>query len=160
MTERVGFKHRKGAPCPHHETYSTPRRPRSRELAPRDVAAHLEDYAVLDVREPDEYEQGALPGAVHVPRGQLEFSVEGRLTDKDVPVAVYCAGGTRSVFAAKTLQDLGYNDVVSIAGGFNRWKDEGLAWTTPATLTRGPAPSLPAPPAAARGRRVGPAHPP
>jgi sulfur-carrier protein adenylyltransferase/sulfurtransferase len=108
-----------------------------REVDPRDLAEHLGDYAVLDVREPDEYEQGALPGAVHVPRGQLEFSVEGRLTDKDMPVAVYCAGGTRSAFAAKTLQDLGYKDVVSVIGGFNRWKDEGLPWSTPATLTSG-----------------------
>ena len=81
------------------------------EIDPQELAARLDDYTLLDVREPDEYEQGALPGAVHVPRGQLEFSVEGRLRDKDAPVAVYCAGGTRSAFAAKTLQDLGYRDV-------------------------------------------------
>jgi len=107
-----------------------------REIDPQEVAAHLADYTLLDVREPDEYEQGALPGAVHVPRGQLEFSVEGRLRDKSAPVAVYCAGGTRSAFAAKTLQDLGYTDVVSITGGFNKWKDEGLAWSTPRTMTQ------------------------
>jgi molybdopterin/thiamine biosynthesis adenylyltransferase/rhodanese-related sulfurtransferase len=107
-----------------------------REIDPHEVAAHLDDYMLLDVREPDEYEQGALPGAVHVPRGQLEFSVEGRLRDKSAPVAVYCAGGTRSAFAAKTLQDLGYSDVVSIIGGFNKWKDEGLAWSTPRTMTQ------------------------
>ncbi len=106
-----------------------------REVDPREVAEHLDRYRLLDVREPDEYEQGAVPGAVHVPRGQLEFSIEGRLPDKDAPVAVYCAGGTRSAFAAKTLQDLGYRDVVSVAGGFNKWKDEGLAWTTPRSLT-------------------------
>jgi rhodanese-related sulfurtransferase len=70
---------------------------------------------------------------VHVPRGNLEFSIEGRLTDKNAPIAVYCAGGVRSAFAAKTLQDLGYTDVVSIIGGFNKWKDEGLVWTTPST---------------------------
>ena len=80
---------------------------------------------VLDVREPDEYEQGALPGAVHIPRGHLESQVEGRLPDRDAPVVVYCAGGVRSAFAARTLQDLGYTDVVSVAGGFGRWKDEG-----------------------------------
>jgi molybdopterin/thiamine biosynthesis adenylyltransferase/rhodanese-related sulfurtransferase len=106
-----------------------------REVTPDEVAASLIHLTVLDVREPDEYEQGALPGAVHVPRGQLEFSVEGRLTDKNAPIAVYCAGGTRSAFAAKTLQDLGYQDVVSMAGGFNKWKDEGHTWTTPQTLT-------------------------
>ena len=105
------------------------------EIDPHEVAARLDYYHLLDVREPDEFEQGALPDAVHVPRGNLEFSVEGRLTDKNAPIAVYCAGGVRSAFAAKTLQDLGYTDVVSIVGGFNKWKDEGLVWTTPRTLT-------------------------
>jgi sulfur-carrier protein adenylyltransferase/sulfurtransferase len=105
------------------------------EIDPHDVAARLDYYNILDVREPDEYDQGALPGAVHVPRGNLEFSIEGRLTDKNAPIAVYCAGGVRSAFAAKTLQDLGYSDVVSIIGGFNKWKDEGLTWTTPRTMT-------------------------
>ncbi len=56
------------------------------------------------------------------------------MTDKHAPIAVYCAGGVRSAFAAKTLQDLGYTDVVSVIGGFNKWKDEGLTWTTPRTL--------------------------
>ncbi|HEY5265927.1 MAG TPA: molybdopterin-synthase adenylyltransferase MoeB [Acidimicrobiales bacterium] len=107
-----------------------------REIDPHDVAARLSHFELLDVREPEEYEQGALPGAIHVPRGQLEFGVEGRLVDKNAPIAVYCAGGTRSAFAAKTLQDLGYTDVVSIAGGFNKWKDEGLAWDTPRTMTQ------------------------
>ncbi|HEY5111661.1 MAG TPA: molybdopterin-synthase adenylyltransferase MoeB [Acidimicrobiales bacterium] len=107
-----------------------------REIDPHDVAARLDYYELLDVREPEEYEQGALPGAVHVPRGQLEFSIEGRLLNKNAPVAVYCAGGTRSAFAAKTLQDLGYTDVVSIAGGFNKWKDEGLTWDTPRSLSQ------------------------
>ncbi len=105
------------------------------ELEPHEVAARLDHYRLLDVREPDEYTQGALPGAVHVPRGNLEFSVEGRLPDKDTPIAVYCAGGYRSIFAAKTLQDLGYREVVSVIGGFNRWKDEGLIWSTPRTLS-------------------------
>ncbi|HET8991317.1 MAG TPA: molybdopterin-synthase adenylyltransferase MoeB [Acidimicrobiales bacterium] len=105
-----------------------------REVEPSAVAADLHHYALLDVREPDEFLQGAIPGALHVPRGQLEFSIEGRLPDKSVPVAIYCAGGTRSAFAAKTLQDLGYLDVVSVVGGFNRWKDEGLPWATPRTL--------------------------
>jgi molybdopterin/thiamine biosynthesis adenylyltransferase/rhodanese-related sulfurtransferase len=90
---------------------------------------------VLDVREPDEYDQGALPGAVHIPRGHLEAQVEGRIADHSAPVLVYCAGGVRSAFAAKTLQELGYTDVVSMAGGFGRWKDEGRDWSTPVTLT-------------------------
>jgi molybdopterin/thiamine biosynthesis adenylyltransferase/rhodanese-related sulfurtransferase len=107
-----------------------------REVDPHEVADHLDDYTLLDVREPDEYEQGALPNAIHVPRGQLEFSIEGRLPNKNAPIAVYCAGGTRSAFAAKTLQELGYSDVVSVIGGFNKWKDEGLVWGTPQTMTQ------------------------
>jgi molybdopterin/thiamine biosynthesis adenylyltransferase/rhodanese-related sulfurtransferase len=90
---------------------------------------------VLDVREPDEYDQGALPEAVHIPRGHLEAQVEGRLLDKTAPVVIYCAGGVRSAFAAKTMQELGYSDVFSVAGGFGKWKDEGRPWTTPVVLT-------------------------
>ena len=105
------------------------------EIDPSEVAANLSKYQILDVREPDEYEQGALPNAVHVPRGNLEFSVEGRLPDKEKPVAVYFAGGVRSAFAARTLQQLGYQNVVSVIGGFNRWKDDGLPWSTPRVLT-------------------------
>jgi molybdopterin/thiamine biosynthesis adenylyltransferase/rhodanese-related sulfurtransferase len=90
---------------------------------------------MLDVREPDEYEQGALPGAVHIPRGHLESQIEGKLVDHDAHIVVYCAGGTRSAFAADTLTQLGYTDVSSMAGGFNRWKDEGRDWRTPASLT-------------------------
>ena len=106
-----------------------------REIDAHEVASRLDHFTLLDVREPDEYEQGAVPGAVHVPRGNLEFSVEGRLPDKHAPIAVYCAGGVRSAFATKTLQELGYTDVVSIIGGFNKWKDEGLVWKTPRTLS-------------------------
>jgi len=106
-----------------------------REVQPEEAEPRLGQAAFLDVREPDEYEQGAVPGAVHLPRGHLEFQVEGRLPDKSRPVVVYCAGGVRSAFAAKTLTDLGYRDVVSMIGGFNRWKDEGRPWTTPKTLT-------------------------
>ena len=107
-----------------------------REIDPHEVAARLDHYTLLDVREPDEHEQGAVPGAVHVARGNLEFSIEGRLPDKHAPIAVYCAGGVRSAFATKTLQDLGYTDVVSITGGFNKWKDEGLVWDVPRTMTQ------------------------
>ncbi len=90
---------------------------------------------VLDVREPDEYEQGALPDALHIPRGHLEAQIEARIVEKTAPVLVYCAGGVRSAFATKTLHELGYTNVVSVAGGFQKWKDEGRAWRTPAVLT-------------------------
>ncbi len=90
---------------------------------------------VLDVREADEYEQGAIPGAMHIPRGTLETSIEGRVPDHGTPLIVHCAGGTRSAFAAKSLAELGYTDVVSMAGGFNKWKDEGRDWKVPASLS-------------------------
>jgi molybdopterin/thiamine biosynthesis adenylyltransferase/rhodanese-related sulfurtransferase len=108
-----------------------------REVEPAAAADEIaaEPTVVLDVREPDEYEQGALPGAVHIPRGTLETSVEGRIPDKSAHVVVYCAGGTRSAFAAQTLQELGYTDVASVIGGFNRWKDEGRDWEAPQSLT-------------------------
>ena len=88
----------------------------------------------VDVREPDEYEQGAIPGAVHITRGTLETSIENRVPDRDTPLVVLCAGGVRSALAAKTLAELGYTDVVSMDGGFNKWKDEDREWATPTTL--------------------------
>ncbi len=106
------------------------------EIDPQTAADRIAAGArVLDVREPDEFDQGALTGVVHIPRGHLEAQVEGRLADKTVPVVIYCAGGVRSAFAAKTLQELGYAEVYSMAGGFGRWKDEGRPWTTPVTLS-------------------------
>jgi sulfur-carrier protein adenylyltransferase/sulfurtransferase len=108
-----------------------------REIEPAGAETEMETggSVVLDVREPDEYEQGALPGTLHIPRGTLETSVEGRIPDKSSHVLVYCAGGTRSAFAAKTMQELGYTDVASVIGGFNRWKDEGRPWAAPKSLT-------------------------
>ena len=90
---------------------------------------------VLDVREPDEYEQGALRNVLHIPRGHLEAQVEAKILDHDAPVVVYCAGGVRSAFAAKTLGELGYTNVLSMAGGFGKWKNEGRDWKIPAALS-------------------------
>ena len=91
--------------------------------------------AIVDVREADEVEQGIVPGAIAIPRGYLEQRIEDAVPDKSAPVVLYCAGGTRSAFAAKTLHELGYSDVVSLAGGFNAWKDAGEPWAQPRTLT-------------------------
>ncbi|MEY4371785.1 MAG: putative molybdopterin synthase sulfurylase MoeB [Actinomycetota bacterium] len=107
------------------------------EVSPADAEARIAagGAVVLDVREPDEYEQGALLDVLHIPRGHLEGQVEGKILDKSTPVVVYCAGGVRSAFAAKTLQELGYTQVLSMAGGFGRWKDEGRPWRTPVALS-------------------------
>jgi len=90
---------------------------------------------VLDVREPDEYEQGAIPGSIHIPRGNLESNIENRVPHKATPIVVICAAGHRSAFATKTLGELGYTEAVSVAGGFNRWKDEGREWRAPRVLS-------------------------
>ncbi len=90
---------------------------------------------LLDVREPDEHDQGAVPGSMHIARGNLEASIEARVPDKSTPIVVMCAGGVRSAFAAKTLGELGYTDVVSMDGGFNAWKDDGRNWAVPQSLT-------------------------
>src|ERR1051325_2060628 len=90
---------------------------------------------ILDVREPEEHEQGAIPGSLHLVRGHLEGSIESRVPDKATPIIVVCASGARSAFAAKTLGELGYTDVASLAGGFNKWKDEGRGWAAPKNLT-------------------------
>lgn len=89
----------------------------------------------VDVREQDEFDQGAIPGAVHIPRGFLEMRIEETLREPESPVVVFCAGGTRSLFAAETLQQLGYQNVFSMAGGFNGWKGTGLPWRIPQTLS-------------------------
>lgn len=81
---------------------------------------------ILDIREPDEVEQGIIPGAVHIPRGFLEMRAEEQILHKDQPVVVYCAGGVRSAFAAKALQELGYTNPVSLIGGIGAWKANGL----------------------------------
>ena len=104
------------------------------EIEPDAANAVFDQALFLDVREADEYAQGALPGALHLPRGLLELQVEGRVPDKDRKIIVYCAGGTRSALAAQALGQLGYSDVASMAGGFNKWKDEGRDWVAPRTL--------------------------
>jgi sulfur-carrier protein adenylyltransferase/sulfurtransferase len=113
----------------------TKSRIREIDTAEAESAVGAAGTVVLDVREPDEYEQGALPGAVHIPRGHLESQVESRVPDHGAHIVVYCAGGTRSAFAADTLAQLGYTDVVSVVGGFNKWKDEGRSWSTPVSLS-------------------------
>ena len=81
---------------------------------------------VVDVREQEEWDEGHIPGAVHIPRGHLESRIERAAPDPSRPVVVYCSAGNRSAFAAKTLADLGYEDVVSLSGGFTDWKRNGF----------------------------------
>lgn len=94
-----------------------------------------EGYVLVDVREKDEVRQGFIPGAVSIPRGFLEMQAEQKLPDKSEKIVVYCAGGVRSAFAAKTLSELGYSNVESANPGFVRWKDLGYAIEKPPELS-------------------------
>jgi molybdopterin/thiamine biosynthesis adenylyltransferase/rhodanese-related sulfurtransferase len=98
-------------------------------------AQAFDDALWVDIREVDEWEQGHLPGAVHVPRGNLESRIERVAPDKERPVVLYCAAGNRSAFGAKTLGELGYTSVHSLAGGFENWKRDGLEIVLPRTLS-------------------------
>jgi sulfur-carrier protein adenylyltransferase/sulfurtransferase len=100
----------------------------------RELLASPEPPLLVDVREPDEWSEGHIPGAVHVPRGYLESRIEQSAPDRSRPVVVYCAGGARSAFAAKTLEELGYENVVSLAGGFTDWKRNGFPVDLPRSL--------------------------
>ncbi|MFK7989996.1 MAG: molybdopterin-synthase adenylyltransferase MoeB [Sandaracinaceae bacterium] len=94
-----------------------------------------EALTLVDVREKDEYRQGFIPGAVHIPRGFLEMQAEGKLPDKAATIVLYCAGGTRSAFAAHTLAGIGYENVESANPGFGRWKDVGFPTERPPELS-------------------------
>ncbi len=89
----------------------------------------------VDVREPDEWEEGHIPDAVYVTRGRLEQQIEGLVPDKTRPLVVYCSAGSRSAFAAKSLAELGYEDVVNLAGGFTDWKRNGFEVAMPRVLS-------------------------
>jgi molybdopterin/thiamine biosynthesis adenylyltransferase/rhodanese-related sulfurtransferase len=105
------------------------------ELEVAEVQAHSDvDWVYLDVREPEEFAQGIIPGSVLLPRGNLELQVESVIPDKHTPVLVYCAAGVRSAFAAATLGQLGYTQVASLIGGFEAWKERGGVWCVPNRL--------------------------
>jgi molybdopterin/thiamine biosynthesis adenylyltransferase/rhodanese-related sulfurtransferase len=95
-----------------------------------------EPYTFVDVREKDETRLGYIPGAVFLPRGFLEQQAEQKLPDKNAKLVVYCAGGVRSAFAAKLLQDMGYANVESANPGFVRWKDMRYPMEAPADLSQ------------------------
>jgi molybdopterin/thiamine biosynthesis adenylyltransferase/rhodanese-related sulfurtransferase len=88
----------------------------------------------VDIREEDEWDEGQIPGAVHIPRGFLESRIEAVAPDRAQPIVLYCAAGNRSVFGAKTLGELGYENVVSLAGGYTDWKRNGFETKLPQTL--------------------------
>src|SRR6202161_3368676 len=107
------------------------------EVDPSEVKELIDEgAAIIDVRETDEFASGHLPGAKHIPRGYLESRIEGAVPDRDAHVILYCASGNRSAWATRTMhEDLGYENVESMTGGFTLWKDRGYEVETPRTLT-------------------------
>jgi sulfur-carrier protein adenylyltransferase/sulfurtransferase len=104
------------------------------ELSTREAAGLADAPVYLDVRERDEWDEGHIPGAIHVPRGSLESRVESAVPDRSAPIVVYCASGARSAFATKSLLELGYEDVRNLAGGIVDWKRNGFPVQQPRTL--------------------------
>jgi molybdopterin/thiamine biosynthesis adenylyltransferase/rhodanese-related sulfurtransferase len=106
-----------------------------REVTPQEVESLPDGTTVIDVREASEWEQGHLPNALHISKSYVEQQVENAVPDRDAPVVLYCAGGVRSLFAAQTMEQLGYTNVASMSGGFQAWKGAGLPWEAPTVLS-------------------------
>src|SRR3954466_12855 len=91
---------------------------------------------LIDVREKDEWVEGFIPGAQWIPRGFLELRIEDQVPERSSEIVLYCAGGTRSALAARALEELGYSNVKSMAGGFGAWKRAGLPFERPFEMTK------------------------
>lgn len=87
----------------------------------REWQAQGRDMVILDVREPEDYTKGSIPGAVNLPRGILEIEIDELVPDQDKLIVAYCGGGSRSALAVDTLQTMGYVNSVSLAKGYRGW---------------------------------------
>lgn len=97
----------------------------------REIINNGEPVTLVDVREGEEWRDGHLPGALHLPRGYLELRVDEKLPDRDASLILYCAGGNRSALAAVALEDLGYTNVRHMTRGFTGWRDSGFDVVVP-----------------------------
>ena len=107
------------------------------EMSPQELKSQIDlgdDVTIIDIRERDEFVQGHIPGARFIPRGFLELQIEQYETDRDRPLVIYCAGGVRSILAARNLKEMGYANTISLIGGFNGWKNAGYDFKIPAVL--------------------------
>jgi len=105
---------------------------RIKEITPQELHGILGGVQIIDVREAEEYLAGHLPGAVNIPRGLLEFRVDGHpvLCDRGCTIVMQCQSGGRSALATVAMQELGYKNVVNLAGGYAAWKAAGLPTET------------------------------
>ena len=101
------------------------------EILPQNAAAKLEsgEAVIVDVRDKDEWDEGHIPGALHMSRGTIELDIEEKVPDTNAMIICHCGGGGRSALAAESLQKMGYKNVRSMSGGFKAWKAAGLPTT-------------------------------
>ena len=101
------------------------------EISPADAAAKLNsgEAVIVDVRDKDEWDEGHIPGAMHLSRGTIELDIEEKVPDTNALIITHCGGGGRSALATESLQKMGYKNVRSMAGGFKAWKAAGLPTT-------------------------------
>ena len=104
------------------------------EVTPQQMRAEP-DRVVIDVRERNEFEEGHVPGAVHLSKGFIETQIEDLVPSRETPIILYCAGGVRSLLAARSIRELGYTNVESLGGGFGAWKQAGYDFVVPKALT-------------------------
>jgi rhodanese-related sulfurtransferase len=112
-------------PLPEYNELVAQAKKEIREVDPSDLKnmqESQEDFILIDVREPDEVAQGVIDGAVTVPRGLIEYKIDTVTIDKDAKIVCYCGGGGRSALAASNLKRMGYKNVMSLAGGYKKWK--------------------------------------
>jgi rhodanese-related sulfurtransferase len=102
-----------------------------REISPQDAAAKSQrgEAVIIDVREKDEWDEGHIPNATHLSRGTIELDIEEKVPDTNALIVCHCGGGGRSALAAESLQEMGYKNVRSMAGGLKAWKAAGLPTT-------------------------------
>jgi rhodanese-related sulfurtransferase len=101
------------------------------EVSPQDAAAKLKssEAVIVDVRDKDEWDDGHIPGGMHMSRGTIELDIEEKVPDANAMIICHCGGGGRSALATESLQKMGYKNVRSMAGGFKAWKAAGLPTT-------------------------------
>jgi len=106
------------------------------EVTPQQVQADRRLRTLIDVRERNEFDEGHIPGALHLSKGFIETRIEDAVPDRDLRITLYCASGVRSLLAARALHELGYGQVESMSGGFNAWKQAGFDFDVPRALTQ------------------------
>jgi len=98
------------------------------EISPTEAAAKSKsgEALIVDVREKDEWDEEHIPDAIHLSRGTIELDIEEKAHDANAMIICHCGGGGRSALAADSLQNMGYKNVRSMAGGLKAWKSGGL----------------------------------